>query len=334
MISLLIEGWFEPPAAKSAHFSTLVQQILSFVSQNGGANIGQLYSLLCSLEAPFDNVAKDEFVGLIRHMGLKELLMQASSGLLLHGRIGEKFVNHYTFYAAFATEEEYRIASGSKTLGTLPISQSLAAGQRILFGGKTWTVEDVDESLKTVFVVPARGGTPPLFDGGGSKTHTKVRQRMRELLDSSEVPGFLDSTAKRFLSEGRANFAAMELPALKVLDQGNELLLLTWLGDSANEALAWLLGSKGYVAQAAGPGVEVIKRGASIEKITSSLHSIATEALPPLNVLLPDIERLQREKWDWVLPDDLIRKGFTATNLNLTEAKTWAVEYVASASPE
>jgi ATP-dependent Lhr-like helicase len=145
MISLLLEGWFEPPSAKGAHLSTLVQQVLSFIAQNGGATIGQLYGLLCAPETPFAVVTKDEFVELIRHLGQEELLVQDSSGALLHGRVGEKLVNHYTFYAAFAAAEEFRIVAGGKSLGTLPVSQVLTIGQRILFAGRTWKVEDIDE---------------------------------------------------------------------------------------------------------------------------------------------------------------------------------------------
>src|SRR2546427_7473607 len=36
MISLLLEGWFEPPMAHGVHLSTLVQQMLSYVAQSGG----------------------------------------------------------------------------------------------------------------------------------------------------------------------------------------------------------------------------------------------------------------------------------------------------------
>lgn len=46
MISLLLEGWFEPPAINGGHYSTLVQQVLSVIAQRGGARIGELYDLL------------------------------------------------------------------------------------------------------------------------------------------------------------------------------------------------------------------------------------------------------------------------------------------------
>lgn len=323
MISLLLEGWFEPPMSKGAHLSTLVQQMLSFIAQNGGATIGHLYSLLCGPATPFAGLSKDEFVELVRHLGQKELLTQDSEGTLLHGRVGEKFVNHYTFYAAFAADEEFRIVTGGRTLGTLPVSQALSVGQRILFAGKTWRVEDIDEAQKTIFVVRAGGGTPPLFSGGAGRVHTRVRQRMRQLLESTAVPPYLDEVAKRFLAEARANYAARGLAEAFVVDQGSETLLLTWLGDAANEALACLLHRRGFKASAAGPGVEVMKGQHTAEDILDVLYDAGVDDTPPLDMLLADVKNLQREKWDWALPDRLLRKAYASLYLDLDEALGW-----------
>jgi len=324
MISLLLEGWFEPPMAHGVHLSTLVQQILSYVAQNGGASIGQLYAMFCACGAPFIGLDKGEFAGLVRHLGQKELLMQESSGLLLHGRIGEKLVNHYTFYAAFAADEEFGIVCSGKTLGTLPVSQMLSVGQRILFAGRTWLVEDIDEERKTIFVVRSGGGAPPLFSGGAGRTHTRVHQRMRQMFESSDVPPFLDEVARRLLAEGRANYAERNLANDFVVDQGREVVLLTWLGDAANEALACLLRRRGYLANAAGPGIEVVKRDSGIEGIVDALIDAAVDELPPLDMLLADVRNLQREKWDWALPDTLLRKAYASLYLNIEEALSWA----------
>jgi ATP-dependent Lhr-like helicase len=323
MISLLLEGWFEPPMAHGAHLSTLIQQVLSFIAQNGGATIGQLYGLLCGPATPFAGVSKEEFAGLVRHLGQKELLAQDSSGTLLHGRVGEKFVNHYTFYAAFASDEEFRIVAGGRPLGTLPVSQALTVGQRILFAGKTWRVEDIDEEQKTIFVARAGGGAPPLFSGGAGRTHTRVRQRMRELLESTAVPPYLDEVAKRFLVEARANYAARGLATEFVVDQGSEVLLLTWLGDAANEGLACILIRRGFAASAGGPGVEVLKGQHTTEDILDVLADAAVDETPPLDMLLADVKNLQREKWDWALPDQLLRKAYASLYLSLDEALAW-----------
>jgi ATP-dependent helicase Lhr and Lhr-like helicase len=323
MISLLLEGWFEPPMSKGIHLSTLVQQTLSFIAQNGGATIGQSYGLLCAPATPFSGVSKEEFAQLVRHLGHQELLMQDSSGTLLHGPVGEKFVNHYTFYAAFAADEEFRIVCSGRTLGTLPVSQALSIGQRILFAGKTWRVEDIDEKQKTIFVVRSGGGAPPLFAGGTGRIHTRVRQRMRELLESADVPPYLDAVAQRFLAEGRTNHAARGLAEALLVDQGSEVLLLTWLGDATNQALACLLQRRGFSASPAGPGVEVLKGDHSTEDILDALIDAGIDEPPPLDDLLADVKNLQREKWDWALPDQLLRRSYASLHLNLDEALTW-----------
>src|SRR3546814_16728499 len=92
MISLLLEGWFEPPAVNGQHLSTLVMQMLSHVAQCGGAGIGPLYTTLCSQQAPFASIAKDEFAELVRHLGRKRLLMQ-DGGRSEERRVGKECVS-------------------------------------------------------------------------------------------------------------------------------------------------------------------------------------------------------------------------------------------------
>lgn len=323
-ISLLIEKWFEPPVSTGLHFSTLIQQILSLIGQNGGMHAGALYHLLCSGNAPFSSIEKDDFKDLLAWLGRKELIMQDSSELLLHGRVGEKIVNHFSFYAAFATPEEFRIVARGKTLGTLPILLMLSAGQRLLFAGRTWLVEDVDEEKKVVFVQRSRGGTPPLFSGEGSRVHTRVRQRMYELLSSTDMPIYLDGVATKFLNQARSFFVKKDLQDAMYIDQGGQVTLLTWLGDNSNEALCCLLASKGIVATASGPTIEIPKKSLCSKKIIDVLTEASLSAVPSVDVLLSNASNLQRAKWDWALPPSLLRKSYASLYLNMQEALEWA----------
>jgi ATP-dependent Lhr-like helicase len=331
MVQLLLENWFEPPRSKEMHYSTLVQQILSAIAQQGGVSAGKLFGLLCGAKGPFSGVSKADFLDLLRNMGSKELVMQESSGDLLHDKLGERFVNHYSFYAAFSAEEEFRLVTGGKTLGSLPVTQTLTVGQRILFAGKTWRVDDVDETQKTVYVTRKAGGAPPMFSGSAGRIHNKVRQRMRELLEDTEVPAFLDPTAKRFLSEARQHYTRANLKERFLIDQGSETVVLTWLGDAANEALACLLRLHGLVATPAGPGVEISKTPYTDKDIPRILESIAIQPVPPLNDLLADAKNLQIEKWDWALPDEMLRKGYASHNLDIEAALEWAKKWVLGA---
>lgn len=322
-VSLLLENWFEPPVANGAHLSTLIQQLLSAIAQYGGLQAAEAYQLLCSVGTPFAGVSKESFAELLRHLGQNEILIQDSSGLLLHGRLGDKFVNHYTFYAAFSSDEEFRIVAGGKTLGTLPVDQMLTAGQRILFGGRTWLVDEIDEAHKTIHVSSATGGAPPLFNGGGGRVHTRVRQRMRELYSSASSVPFLDATAQRFLEEGRETYQRLELDKRLMLDQGGQSILVTWLGDGANEALACLLMSRGMHASAGRIGVEITKGDRALEEIADVLVDIASEPAPSLDRLLAKAGNLQRQKWDWLLSPALLIVSYSSLNLNIDEALDW-----------
>ncbi|MHB8254711.1 MAG: DEAD/DEAH box helicase [Acidiferrobacter sp.] len=323
MISLLLEHWVEPPIASGIHLSTLVQQILSFIAQNGGATASQIFALLVAPSAPFAGLAPDDFKDLLRHLGQKGLLTQDSSGLLLHGQLGEKLVNHYSFYAAFASDEEFRIVAGGKPLGSLPVSQMMHVGQHVLFGGRTWLVEEVNSEEKTIYVVRTKGGVPPVFSGGAGRVHTRVRQRMRELMATTSDVKFVDETVQRFLRESRAAYARLSLDKLVILDQGSQVFLFTWLGDGANEVIACLLARRSMTAWTAGPGLEVMKKRNTSEDIERALYDACIDGPPSLPELLSDAKNLERAKWDWALPQSLLQKTYGSLNLNIEEAFDW-----------
>lgn len=327
MVSLLAEKWFEPPATNGKHISTLIQQLLSFIAQNGGATAAQCYDLLCSKGAPFDGITTKEFTELLRHLGKKDLIIQDSSGLLLHGDKGERIVNHYSFYAAFATDEEYRIVAGQKILGSIPISMMLTPGQYMLFAGRTWRIEQVDDDSRTIYVVHAGGGVPPPFDSGAGKVHSAIRQRMRLLYEGTEPIPFLDSAANKHLAQGREAYRQMSLSDRYWTEHGTEVMLWTWLGDDVNEALAAILRHGTLQAQSDGLGVTIQKGAMSITALLSTLQRTKEMRTPDIDDLLHDAKALRKEKWDWALPDSLLRTSYASLNLDLRSASRWLQEH-------
>lgn len=323
-IALLLERWFEPPATAGMHLSTLVQQVLSFVAERNGATFSQLYKTFCRPGAPFAAVTQADLMELLRHLGKQQLLMQDAGGTLLHGTRGEKEVNHYSFYASFAADEEFKVSSRGRIMGTIPVTTMLMTGQRILFGGRRWTIESIDEVGKLLELKKARGGAKPVFVGGAGRVHSRVRAKMRELLEGNMVPTFLNSTARHFLEEARGVYRMRGLAQTPVLDDGSTWYLLTWLGDPGNEALACLLTRVGWVAAVAGPGLELQKGGRDRNDLMNALCRVAREPVPELDELLADVANLQREKWDHALTPSLLRKSYASLYLDVDEARAWA----------
>ncbi|MEO8383622.1 MAG: DEAD/DEAH box helicase [Betaproteobacteria bacterium] len=330
MVSLLLDAWFEPPITSGAHLSTLTQQLLSLIAQHGGVSAGESYTTLCA-NGPFTNISKDAYVELLKELGRRELIQQESSGALLHGRIGEKMVNHYSFYSAFASEEEFRVIAGSSTLGSLPITTAIQPNDLILFAGKTWRIDSVDETQKTIYVVRHRGGRAPAFGGSGGIVDDVVRQRMKQLYEQSTMPSFLDSTATRFFSEGRATFKRLELSKSTLLRLGADALLFTWHGDRLNEAVAMMLKRGGFAANISGPAVELI--GLEKDRTTGMLDylkDIADGPVPIASELLQSAKNLQREKWDWALPEELLQYSYASLHLDIEGAHQWVKQFVAA----
>ncbi|OWQ78036.1 DEAD/DEAH box helicase [Stenotrophomonas maltophilia] len=322
-VFLLTQKWYEPPSANGLHLSTLVQQLLSAIAQYGGLKAAQAYQLLCADRGPFHGLSPDMFAELLRHLGQEQVLIQDSSGLLLHGPVGDKLVNHYTFYAAFSVDEEFRIVAAGKTLGTLPVSQLLAPGQRILFGGRTWLVEQVEDAQKTIYVTAAKGGNPPLFNGTGGQVHTQVRQTMRQLYQRELELSFLDSTASRFLQEAQSAYSHLGMDGKLLLDQGSNFLLLTWLGDPANEAIACLLSARGVASQSGRLGVEITKGPGGLEEVIKVLARVAQTPPPSPETLLHSAKNLAMQKWDRLLPPRLLQRSYASLRLDLEEATFW-----------
>ena len=244
MVRLLIRGWFEPPRVDGLHASTLVQQLLSVLAERGGATAAELWASLVK-DGAFSNITRDDFVLLLRHLGDKQLLIQDSSGLLLHGELGEKLVNLYEFYAAFASDEEFRIVCDGRLLGSLPVSHPLIPSQRIIFGGRRWRVIDVESEKKIIVVAPDKGGAPPAFDGGAGMVHDVVRQEMRQVLMEADPVPFLDAGAAALLNEAREFYQLADLSNNWLFTKGNDAVLLTWRGDWVNDGLAMLLAHVG-----------------------------------------------------------------------------------------
>ncbi len=322
MISLLLEGWFEPPRGTGLHLSTLVQQLLSLIAQRGGATAAESYRILCD-QGPFDTVSKADFQSLLSYLGTKEILLQESSGVLLHGAKGAALVNHYSFYAAFSSEEEFRIISGTRTLGSVPVSSAISVGDFILFAAKTWRVDEVDEQSKTICVTRHNAGRPPRFSNGKGVVHDKVRERMRELYEGANELDFLDATAKRLMAEGREAYRRYDLKHHHLISFDGALLLLSWQGDARSEAIAMMLRMRGVTVTRFGAFLEIDSGAEHFDGVVQALKELAAISTPTPNSLLADAFNLCQEKWDWALPPHLLQNSFASLKLDIPGAHDW-----------
>lgn len=317
MVRLLLAKWYEPPPTGGLHLSTLVQQLLSLIAQYGGVTAAQAFQVLCK-NGPFPHMTQQQFAEFLRSLGAHTLLMQSSDGLLLHGRLGERIVNHYSFYTAFATPEEYRLISGDRTLGTLPIERPVAENSFLIFGGKRWLVLEVDSAKKVIVLKPAKGGKAPIFGGEAGLVDNRVREEMLAVYKENSIPAFLDATAKELLVEARKSFKRYGLAEKTILSQGNASYLFSWMGDRAHDTLAAMLRGKGMYA--VNEGIAVIVQNVSPEELRNCLVTLSREGAPDTVELARSIQNKAREKYDMFLSEEMLSTDYAASRLDASGA--------------
>ena len=297
IIELLVEGWCEPPGSGALHLSTFVQQVLSVIAERGGATASTVFDVLCRRGA-FSTVSAALFKQVLRALaaGKKPLIEQAPDGTLLFAARGETLVEHYTFYAAFGTPEEYRVVAEGRTLGSLPVSVLFVVGSPIIFAGKRWRIAAVDTAAKVLEVAPDPTGIPPKFSGSPGSLHDRVAERMREVYLDRSVPAYLDPTARKLLAEGRSNYARFGLDGAPVLQIGPKQTLITpWRGTIVTESLALALIAKGL--RASPRDHVVVEVDAGEIAVRRALREVANGKLPDAVSLAALMRNLEREKY-------------------------------------
>jgi ATP-dependent Lhr-like helicase len=202
----------------------------------------------------------------------------------------------------------------------------LVPGQRVIFAGRRWRVREVDAKGKIITVAADRGGTPPAFDGVAGMVHDRVRQEMKLILSEKNPIPFLDPGAASLLDESREWFTTIGLNQKRFVVDGATILLFGWRGDWANDALSLLLTATGIHTSNEGVALRVCT--ADIKRVEGALHEISTGPTPTVGDLRLKPEHLLREKWDWVLPDELRLLSFASSHLDLQAAQALARELV------
>ncbi|MCU0729995.1 MAG: DEAD/DEAH box helicase [Hyphomonas sp.] len=305
MVEALAAGWCEPPNRPGLHLSTLLHQILALIVQTGGLTAAAAFRALCERGA-FVTVNKALFITLLKAMAAPEraLIEQSPESLLMVGKGGERLTESYEFYTVFATELEYRVIHESKTLGTYPISITVAVGQTIIFTGRRWRIERIDDDARVIEVKPARRADPPKFNGLWGGVHDHIVAGMKDVLADETVPEYLDDAARTLLAQAREAFRAQGLATRSTIPYGSGTLLLPWVGTKKLTTLALAFNALEMDASTFGHAIELLDHAP--HAVMRVLRRMAAEAPPPPEIIAAKAAKPHRAKFDPLLPRDLM----------------------------
>lgn len=323
----LEERWVEPPRLDRLPYSLLLHQTLATLASEGELHPAELAQRVLPL-APFHRVTQDDYRLLLHHLLDTDFLELTETGGLIVGLAGERIVNSFKFYAVFQENVEYTVRSESQEIGT--IVQPPPAGEKIAIAGHVWVVDEIDHKRHLVYCTLVKGKVPAYFGDCPGDINTRVLERMRVVLQEDACYPYLRANARARVSLARRVAANAHLDTLPLVNLGgNTWCLLPWLGTYAFLALERIvkikiaprLGLKGI--EASRPYFIQFKMTCSGGEFLTELARVADEheagMLDPMDLLYPGEVPLF-EKYDALLPKELVRKGFAHGVLDVAGA--------------
>lgn len=311
-VRLLQENWVEPSTEDSSLATVALHQTLSLIASEGGVRAPAAHKHLFGRDSYLAFPPAD-YADLLRGAGPQgaRLIEQSPDGILMLGPVGEELVQARDFYAVFKTDEEWRLVSSGRTLGTVPLTNVLGIGSLVGFAGRRWRVEAVDDRSKVLDVVPHRSGKLPRFDRpANEQLHDRVTATMLEVLLDHEVPAYLDGTGKEFLLQGRTAFRELRLDRCALIPAARDTHVITWRGTAVNSVLAIVLMSAGLEVAVHDIGVTAVD--VTPEQLASVLRQAGD--CPPMEDLSDFVLGLRTAKLDDHVDEQLLRRMWASRN--------------------
>ena len=332
LVQLYVEERFvEPPRTDRLPYSLLYHQSMSTLAAHGEMTPGELASRVLTLNC-FRRITQDDYRVLLRHLLETGHISRTENGGLILGLAGERIVNNYRFYAVFQENIEYTVHAGTEQLGT--IVKPPPVGDKIAIAGRVWAVDEVDHKRREVWCTLVKGRIPAFFGLVAGDIHTRILERMQEVLREDKTYPYLMPHATCRLAEARNLFRQTGMDKCPLMHLGGNMwALFPWLGSYAFLALERFLkircgarlGLRGL--NAARPYYMQFTMRTDEEDFYRIVCEEAEKDLDPMELLYPK-EIPVFEKYDEFVPPELVRRGFALGVLDVegmkARVRTWS----------
>ena len=334
LVQLYLEERFvEPARFDRLPYSLLYHQTMSILASSGELSPAALAEKVLSLSY-FHRVTQEDLRVLLRHLLEEDHIQRTEQGGLILGLAGERVVNSYRFYGVFQESEEYTVRDEAQELGTVVSPPPI--GEKLAIAGHVWRVLDIDHKRHLVYCEQVRGHVPAYFGECPGDLHTKVLERMRQVLREEKRYPYLMKNAVARLTQARETARRSGAAEKTLLNLGGNMwCLLPWLGTYAFLALERFLrircGEKlGLRAfDSARPFYMQFTMQSGEEAFFETLFEEIAKPLDPLELVYPK-ELPLFDKYDEYLPEELVRKGFACGVLGVDEMKARILEWKAA----
>jgi len=321
MSELMIGKWNEPPQIGYYHFSTLIQQILSVIKEHGGSTAKDLFETLVK-EGAFQNVSQEDFLQILRSIGAADLIEQDERDVLILGLEGERIVNNFEFYSAFITPKEFSVVHKGGKIGSIQSAPDLETREFLILAGHRWEILEIDFKRSEILVEPSKGGKVPKYSSeGGADIHTRIREKMREIVTSDYVPAYLNPQAQTMIREAQHAAREAGLADNPFVVDGAHTYWFTWTGSAKHRTL-FTLGKEFAGLHVEDEEIALKFKGVSPSQILEKYKEMLASCPSPKEIA-EKFKGRTSEKYDQFVPENLqiaeYAKRYIDTEISLLE---------------
>ncbi|MDZ8081286.1 MAG: DEAD/DEAH box helicase [Nostoc sp. DcaGUA01] len=319
------EKWIEPIQPIKYPLSLLYHQTMSILTATGEISPNVLAKQIFSLP-PFAAISQEDFRLLLRYLIDIGHIQQTEQGKLILGLAGEKVVRRFQFYAVFAEQQEYIVKHGTTEIGS--IAAPVPVGNQFGLAGRTWEVVEVDFKKRAIVVKQAEGKASIYWRGGGGTIHTRVLQRMRQVLFEDIEYSYLQKNALQRLQTVRKLVWGVGLEKQNILQlEKGKCCIFPWMGTVSYRTLERLLNSfcrESLEIKSIGgvsPYYLTVKLGkGKFEYLAGEIASLCEQRISAED-LVSNSEAPEIHKYDEFIPHPLLRKAFINDYLDMEEVR-------------
>jgi ATP-dependent Lhr-like helicase len=155
-----------------------------------------------------------------------------------------------------------------------------------------------------ILVEPSKGGKVPKYSsGGGADIHTRIREKMREIVTSDYVPAYLNPQALAMLSEAQHAAREAGLAENSFVVDGTHTYWFTWTGSAKHRAL-FTLGKEFAGLQVEDEEIALKFKGSSASHILEKYKEMLASCPSPEEIAKKFQSRTS-EKYDQFVPENL-----------------------------
>ena len=273
---------------------------------------------------PFCEISKEDYKTLILSMLNNDYIEFTENKGLIIGLRGEKLINSFKFYAVFKDSEDFNVRCGSDEIGT--VTSALPVGDRFALAGRVWEVEELDIARKLIYVKAVKGKMEISWPGDYGEIHTRILERMKQVLEEDTVYPYLKPNAAARLAAARTVARNTNMTRHSVVHLGGYTwCMFPWLGTRSFRTLRKLIaansarfGISGIEFESCSYIIFKMERANGRELVSELCDIIEREHPDPIS-LIANNDNPAFDKYDPFIPNELLRAAYAADKLDMSE---------------